>query len=104
MSEVGQTLNRAVKGSSTVPAAKSVSKLHAGGKLDSLCRDRFPILQRTVHGKPLVYLDSAATAQKPDAVIAAAEMGQKIHDCVIVYAALYHGVDLDGPGTGRFCC
>ena len=73
MSEVGQTLNGAVKGSSTVPAAKSVSKLHAGGKLDSLCRDRFPILQRTVHGKPLVYLDSAATAQKPDAVIAAEE-------------------------------
>lgn len=29
----------------------------------------FPILQQQVHGKPLVYLDSAATAQKPQAVI-----------------------------------
>ena len=29
----------------------------------------FPILGRTVHGKPLVYLDNAATAQKPQAVI-----------------------------------
>jgi cysteine desulfurase / selenocysteine lyase len=32
-------------------------------------RADFPILQRTVHGKPLVYLDSAASAQKPRAVI-----------------------------------
>ena len=32
-------------------------------------RADFPILARTVHGKPLVYLDSAASAQKPRAVI-----------------------------------
>lgn len=32
-------------------------------------RADFPILQRTVYGKPLVYLDNAATAQKPQAVI-----------------------------------
>ena len=32
-------------------------------------REDFPILSRTVHGKPLVYLDSAATSQKPRAVI-----------------------------------
>ena len=34
-------------------------------------RDDFPILSRTVHGKPLVYLDNAATSQKPRAVIQA---------------------------------
>ena len=34
-------------------------------------RDDFPILQRQVHGKPLVYLDNAATSQKPRAVIQA---------------------------------
>jgi len=34
-----------------------------------LVRKDFPILQRTVHGKPLVYLDNAATSQKPMAVI-----------------------------------
>jgi cysteine desulfurase/selenocysteine lyase len=28
-------------------------------------RSHFPILERTVHGKPLVYLDSGATAHKP---------------------------------------
>lgn len=32
-------------------------------------RSQFPILSREVNGKPLVYLDSAASAQKPDAVI-----------------------------------
>ncbi len=32
-------------------------------------RADFPILARQVHGKPLVYLDSAASAQKPQSVI-----------------------------------
>ncbi|HZU76442.1 MAG TPA: cysteine desulfurase, partial [Dehalococcoidia bacterium] len=32
-------------------------------------RADFPILERLVHGKPLVYLDNAATSQKPRAVI-----------------------------------
>ena len=34
-------------------------------------RADFPILRETVHGKPLVYLDNAATSQKPRAVIEA---------------------------------
>jgi cysteine desulfurase/selenocysteine lyase len=34
-------------------------------------RRDFPILSRQVHGKPLVYLDNAATTQKPRAVIEA---------------------------------
>ncbi|MEN9308816.1 MAG: hypothetical protein RL173_2748 [Fibrobacterota bacterium] len=34
-------------------------------------RARFPILSRTVHGKPLVYLDNAATSQMPESVISA---------------------------------
>jgi len=32
-------------------------------------RADFPILGRTVHGRPLVYLDNAATSQKPRAVL-----------------------------------
>ena len=34
-------------------------------------RHDFPILQERVHGKPLVYLDNAATSQKPETVISA---------------------------------
>ena len=34
-------------------------------------RAEFPILSREVNGKPLTYLDSAASAQKPEAVISA---------------------------------
>lgn len=35
-------------------------------------RSDFPLLQTQSHGKPLAYLDNAATSQKPQAVIAAA--------------------------------
>lgn len=34
-----------------------------------LVRAQFPALQQSVHGSPLVYLDSAATTQKPQCVI-----------------------------------
>src|SRR5215813_7331067 len=40
--------------------------------VEKIRRD-FPILQQSVHGKPLVYLDNAATTQKPLAVIEALE-------------------------------
>ena len=36
-------------------------------------RADFPILAREVHGKPLVYLDTAASAQRPLAVIEATD-------------------------------
>lgn len=36
-------------------------------------RGDFPVLDQTVNGRPLVYLDSAATAQKPRVVIEAVE-------------------------------
>lgn len=38
--------------------------------IDNIRQD-FPILQQQIHGKPLVYLDNAATAQKPNAVLQA---------------------------------
>ncbi len=43
-------------------------------------RKDFPILSRKVHGKPLVYLDSAASSQKPRAVI----------DAMSTYYETYH--------------
>ncbi len=39
-----------------------------GFDVQAIRRD-FPILQQQVHGKPLVYLDNAATSQKPKVVI-----------------------------------
>src|SRR5690554_1008388 len=35
----------------------------------SQIRDQFPALNQFVNGKPLVYLDNAATSQKPQSVI-----------------------------------
>lgn len=37
----------------------------------TLWRKEFPVLRETVHGKPLIYLDNAATTQKPLSVIEA---------------------------------
>ena len=43
-------------------------------------RQDFPILSRTVHGKPLVYLDTAASAQRPLAVIEATDRFYREHN------------------------
>ena len=42
---------------------------HIGGLDVERIRKDFPILARTVGDRPLVYLDSAATSQKPQQVI-----------------------------------
>lgn len=47
-------------------------------------RQQFPILNQEIHGRPLVYLDNAATAQKPIAVIDA------ISDYYLNYNANVH--------------
>lgn len=41
----------------------------------SKIRAEFPILQRTVEGKPLIYLDNTATSQTPTRVVEAVEYG-----------------------------
>jgi cysteine desulfurase / selenocysteine lyase len=49
----------------------AASARHATGRVFDVQRVRrdFPILNQRIHGKPLVYLDNAATTQKPQAVI-----------------------------------
>jgi cysteine desulfurase / selenocysteine lyase len=49
--------------------AAALTGLRGGAFEVERVRRDFPILQRTVHGKPLVYLDNAATSQKPQSVI-----------------------------------
>ena len=43
-------------------------------------RNDFPLLAREVHGKPLIYLDSANTGQKPSAVIEAVDDFYRRHN------------------------
>ena len=50
-------------------------------------RADFPILAEKVHGKPLVFLDSAASAQKPRAVIDA-----MVHTMEHAYANVHRGL------------
>ena len=51
-------------------------------------RADFPILERQVNGKPLIYLDSAASAQKPRAVIEAM-VGAMEHSYANVHRGLH---------------
>jgi len=43
-------------------------------------RADFPLLSRTVHGKPLVYFDNANTSQKPACVIEAVDQHYRLHN------------------------
>src|SRR5437879_1308862 len=49
-------------------AVNTFQSIATGFEVRKLRKD-FPILKQHVHGKPLVYLDNAATTQKPQAVI-----------------------------------
>jgi cysteine desulfurase/selenocysteine lyase len=59
----------------------------AGIDVDAL-REDFPVLKQTVHGKPLVYLDSAATAQKPTAVVEAIRRFHEV-DCANIHRGVH---------------
>ena len=64
---------------------------------DSVRAD-FPILSRTVHGKPLVFLDSGASAQKPRAVIDAISRCYETE-----YANIHRGVyELSAKATEAY--
>ncbi len=51
-------------------------------------RADFPVLNQTIHGKPLVYLDNAATAQKPRAVIDAIVKFYEV-DCANIHRGVH---------------
>ena len=61
-------------------------------------RRDFPILSREVYGKPLVYLDNGASAQKPRAVIDAVTRGYSQE-----YANVHRGIHyLSNTATQRY--
>jgi cysteine desulfurase/selenocysteine lyase len=51
-------------------------------------RDDFPVLKQKVHGKPLIYLDNAATAQKPQSVIDAIRKFYEV-DCANIHRGVH---------------
>ena len=57
----------------------TVAAVQAGVDWEAVRAD-FPLLRRQVHGKPLVYLDSANTGQKPAAVIEAVDRFYRQHN------------------------
>jgi cysteine desulfurase/selenocysteine lyase len=63
------------------------SVIAAGFDVEKI-REDFPVLKQTIHGKPLVYLDSAATAQKPFAVIDAIRKFHEV-DCANIHRGVH---------------
>jgi cysteine desulfurase/selenocysteine lyase len=66
----------------------------------SALRADFPVLGRTVHGKPLVYLDSANTSQKPRQVIAAVDDFYSAHNANISRAVHTLGMEATSAYEG----
>jgi len=66
---MSQATNPTAATSMPIPAMpKSIMQKPTILDVESIRHD-FPLLQREVHGKPLIWLDNAATTQKPQAVI-----------------------------------
>ena len=71
------------------PAASPAAARRSDAYDVTSVRKDFPILSRTVHGRPLVYLDNAATTQKPLAVI---DAEREVYERS--YANVHRGVHL----------
>ena len=63
------------------------TEIAAGFDVEKI-RGDFPVLKQTIHGKPLVYLDNAATAQKPFAVIEAIRKFHEV-DCANIHRGVH---------------
>src|ERR1035438_4560348 len=64
-----------------------VSTVQAGFDVEKV-REDFPVLRQKVHGKPLVYLDNAATSQKPQATIDAIRKFYEV-DCANIHRGVH---------------
>jgi cysteine desulfurase / selenocysteine lyase len=60
----------------------------ATASLAERVREDFPVLRQLVHGKPLVYLDNAATSQKPQPVLDAI-LGFYTRDCANIHRGVH---------------
>jgi cysteine desulfurase/selenocysteine lyase len=71
-----------------IKATGATNARETTGAIPSLApREDFPILARQIHGKPLVFLDSAASAQKPAQVLEAMDTFARTN-----YANVHRGV------------
>jgi cysteine desulfurase/selenocysteine lyase len=76
----------------------------AGGDLATRVRADFPLLAREVHGKPLVYLDSASSSQKPAQVLAAMQEYYERHNANVhrgVYTVAEEATHLYEAARGK---
>ena len=81
----------------SLATSSTVTLPNHGFDIEAVRKD-FPILSTTVNGKPLVFLDSAASAQKPTAVLEAMDGMYRT-----AYANVHRGIyTLSDVATGRY--
>ena len=73
------------------------STVNAGFDVEKV-REDFPVLKQKIHGKPLVYLDNAATSQKPKAVIEAITRFYEV-DCANIHRGVH---ELSQRSTAKY--
>ena len=83
----------------------------AGDRMNRLARQHastgprvradFPLLTRQVHGKPLIYFDSANTGQKPESVIDAVDDFYRHHNANVSRAVHTLGTEATDAYEGR---
>ena len=78
------------------PAAQRAASPAA---LGAALRADFPILQQTVNGRPLVYLDNGATSQKPEVVLHALDDYNRRYN-----SNVHRGVHYLAAKARRCCC
>src|SRR5690606_35639654 len=88
---------RRTEGEPMTAIASSSIPVRAPLDIEAL-RAQFPALHQSVHGKPLVYLDSAATALKPNVVIEAVS-SVYAQDCANIHRAVH---TLSQRATARY--
>jgi cysteine desulfurase/selenocysteine lyase len=79
------------------PSAKDLQAVGAPFDVEAIRAD-FPILSQKVHGKPLVYLDNGASAQKPRAVLETIQRAYA-HEYANVHRGLHY---LSNVATANF--
>lgn len=82
-------------------SAQSGPELENSDDWVQLVRNDFPALAQTVHGRPLIYLDNAATTQKPHRVLAALGSAY-IKECAALCRGPHGGHALSQLVTERF--
>ena len=103
MEKARRSFLRTISGMAALPAIGSVlvtePSTGLGAPSSTDVRAQFPLLGNSMNGRPLVYLDSAATTQRPRAVLDALDtfyLHENANPSMSLHALARHSASLEG--------